>query len=134
MLVAAVLFGVLGAMSAKARAQVEPAHAMASSVKGVLDAIFAKARAQQPGEEPEDGSQEHEGPPDEIPPYPEDLLPDEDRFLTENEEPPAGTYVQPEAPEASLSMPFMAKVSIVIVVLIVALIVIVLRKSTVPMS
>jgi len=101
---------------------------------GVLVVVSAKARAQEPGEGPEDGSQEYEGRPDEIPPYPEDLLPDEDRFPAENEEAPSGAYTQPEAPAASLSMPLMAKVSIVLVVLIVALIAIVLRKSTAPMS
>jgi len=105
MLVAAVLFGVFGTMAAKARAQ-----------------------------EPGDGSQEHEGRPEEPPPYPEDLLREEDRPLTENEEPLLGTYTQAEESGGSLSMPFIAKVSIVIVVLIVALIVIVLRKSAVPMS
>lgn len=55
MLVAAVLFGVLGAMAAKARAQEEGDR---------------------------DGSQEHEWRPEEPPPYPDELLPDEDRFLT----------------------------------------------------
>jgi len=68
------------------------------------------------------------------PNYPDELRPDEDRPLTENEEASSSAYTQPKAPAASLSMPFMAKIPIVIVVLIVALIVIVLRKSAVPMS
>jgi hypothetical protein len=100
----------------------------------VIPAKAAKVRAQAPEEEREGGSQEYEGRPDEIPPYPEDLMPDEDRFQAENEEAPEGASTQLEAPEASLSMPFTAKISIVLAALIIALMAVVLRKSTTPVS
>jgi hypothetical protein len=101
MLVAAVLFGVLGAMAAKARAQ-------------------------------EGGGPESEGRPSDEPRYPDELLPDEDRPLGENQELAGGAYTQTGTSEASLSMPFIAKISIVLVVLAVALMVLVLRKSQIP--
>jgi hypothetical protein len=53
---------------------------VAAVLFGVLGAMAAKARAQEEGDR--DGSQEHEWRPEEPPPYPDELLPDEDRFLT----------------------------------------------------
>jgi hypothetical protein len=109
------------------------AAAVLLGVLVMIPAKAAKVRGQAP-EDSEGGPQEYEGRPDETPLYPEDLLPDEDRFQAENEEAPEGTYTQPEAPEASISIPLTTKISIVLAVLIIALIAVVLQKSTKPAS
>jgi hypothetical protein len=103
LLVAAVLFGVFGAMAAKARAQ-----------------------------EGDRGGTESDGRPSDEPPLPDELLPDEDRTLSENQEIAGGAYTQTGTSETSISMPFIAKISIVLVVLVIALMVLVLRKSQIP--
>ena len=95
---------------------------------GVFGATLAKDGAQE-----YDGERESEGD-RENPPYPDELLPDEDRYTMENEEAPLGAYAQTGASDASLSMPFIAKISIVLVVLIAAVVFLVLRTRTVPTS